>query len=161
MISDLTDFESFMDFQNYPSDHPLYSLINSNKLMILKDETAGIVIIIHFLGIKSKVYFFRTLSLDKNATKKNTICAKGIKKNKQHELSFNDFLSTIQDNACHKINMCTIQSTKKTLYTVKKRKMALSNFDPKRFMLDCGIHSYGYEHVNIKTHLDHCLRCNT
>ena len=50
-----------------------------------------------------------------------------------------------------RINMNTIRSTKHTLGTYEMRKVILSCFDDKRYLLEDGVTSYAYGNRNIKS----------
>ena len=53
----------------------------------------------------------------------------------------------------------SIKSSSFNVSTIRSSKLALSAFDNKRYLLNCGIHSLPYGHWKINKFADYCLRC--
>ena len=55
LYEDLKQIEDYMDFSDYPTDHPNYNTTNTQVLGKFKDEMNG-NIITEFIGLKPKMY---------------------------------------------------------------------------------------------------------
>ena len=114
-----------------------------NKKVIgrMKNEVAG-TMIKEFCGLRRKSYAYRTT--DDKVTKKS----KGVKRKiVKEELSYQDYKDIVL-NPKKRIfkDFNNIESIKHQVTTTKKRKLALSAFDDKCFILDDGINTRSHGH---------------
>ena len=110
---------------------------------LFKDEAAS-EIISEFVGLRSKMYSFTFAS-----SKKGQKTAKGVKKNIiDKELSHEDFKNTLfsQDQLEHTFN--TILSKVHNVSTSTQKKVSLSSFDDKRYLVN-NIDSLPYGHYSL------------
>ena len=112
---------------------------DENKKVIgkFKDEASGEPII-EFVGLKSKMYSYKTET-------KNNKTAKGIKKNViKSEIDHSNYLDCLQNNEImhHKIE--SIRSEYHQISSHEINKVSLSCYDDKRYILDDGITSLAY-----------------
>ena len=123
-----------------------------NKKVIgkMKNEVAG-TMIKEFCGLRPKSYAYRTS--DDKVTKKS----KGVKRKiVKEDLSYQDYKDIVMNpkkRICKDVN--NIESIKHLVTTTKKRKLALSAFDDKRFILDDGINTRCHGHF--RTLVNDCV----
>ena len=149
------------DFSKYPPSHKLYSLKNKNKLNFLKDETAGKNYISEFIGLRAKCYAIKLKSFNEkdNWTSEKLRC-KGINRNiVRHQMQFEEYFSSLFENKIFRKNNISIKRKKFKLFTTVQRKIALSPFDSKRFICNCGIHSFSMGHYRCKEILKNYGAC--
>ncbi|XP_073237417.1 uncharacterized protein [Porites lutea] len=131
------DIKNKFDTSDYPSDHPSGILTGVNKKVIgmFKDEASGKQIT-HFVGLRPKLYSYKVegeVELKK---------CKGIKKNVvKKTLSFDDYVRCLFSGEKEMRNMKIIRSEKHDLYSKEVNKVALSNQDDKRHVLNDQIHT--------------------
>lgn len=155
----LKHIKPFMDFSNYSSDHPLFSNENKSKLGYFKDELQGKLVCTEFVGLRAKCY---ALNL-KNDTKviEKKIC-KGLGRIAiKNRLRFNHYKRCLFNGKTKRFNFHSIRSKKHNISTVRINKKALSHFDSKRWIFDCGIHSVPYGSYVIKNQFNKCNICNS
>ena len=123
------------DFSNYSKDSKFFDDANKKVIGIMKDEMGG-VIIVEFIGLKSKMYAIKKID------GRETNTAKGVsittEFNESEDAVFN------KKNIRHK--MKRIQAKKRNLGNYEIDKISLSCFDDKRHILDDGIHTLAYFH---------------
>ena len=107
----------------------------TNKKVIgkMKDEFGG-VIVIEFVGLKSKMYSMKNIDGKESNTAKEVNIA----------TEFNEFKDTLFNKKVLRHNMRRTQSKKHKIGTYEINKISLSCFDDKRFVLDDGIHTLAY-----------------
>lgn len=138
------------DFSNYPEDHPLYSLTNKAVIGKFKDETASVPII-EFCGLRSKMYSILT------ADGKQKMAAAGIKKavakRELHHQLYKKILvgpSMVQsvDEPFEDlyVNQKTFRSFNHQVYTIDTRKVGLTRYDDKRWILSDGVSTRPHGH---------------
>ena len=126
------DIKSKFDTSDYPPDHPSGILTGVNKKVIgkFKDEVAGKQIT-HFVGLRPKLYSFK-IEEDKDVRK-----CKGIKKSVvKKELDFDDYVQCLFLGEKEMKKMKIIRSEKHDIYSKEVNKVALSNEDDKRKVLE-------------------------
>ena len=138
------------DFSNYPKQHPLYSTKHQKEPGWMKDESAG-GILESFVGLRSKMYSIRH---DKEHANKDTQKAKGIKKSAIRTMKHDDYLRCLLNMTQMKHSFHAIRSQRHNLYTIKQKKVSLSAYDDKRYILKCNIHSLPYGHKFLKRKCD-------
>ena len=129
-ISD--DIRTKFDTSDYPPNHESGILTGVNKKVIgmFKDEVAGKQIT-HFIGLRPKLYSFK-IEEDKEVKK-----CKGIKKNViKKKLDFDDYVQCLFSGEKEMRKMKIIKSEKHDIYSKEVNKIALSNEDDKRKVLN-------------------------
>ena len=104
----------------------------------MKDELGG-KIVSEFIGLKSKMYSLVTVDDEEK------IIAKGV----NVELKHSEFFDVLFGKKIIKHNMKRNQSKLHRLGTYDVRKVSLSCFDDKRYILDNGIDTLAYFHKDI------------
>jgi len=157
----LSKLKPYMDFSNYPSDHPLFDLSRKSQLGCFKDEIHPSKSITEFVGLRAKCY---ALKIRANATgemEDKKVC-KGLGKVCiEKRLQFSQYKKCLFRKRDLRHNFTTINSKKHCLFTSVKNKKALSAFDSKRFILMCGIHSVPYGSNHLKRFGNSCSICNS
>ena len=151
----------YMDYSNYPQDHPLYNPINKAKLGFFKDELAGKFICNEFIGLKSKCYSMDLRSALDGSLVEKKVC-KGLGKVAiQNRLKFDHYKRSLFLGETKRLDFCNIRSKSHTVSSVRINKRAITHFDGKRWIFNCGIHSepYGSKFIKTKTSL-RCPKCN-
>ena len=131
------DVKNKFDTSDYPSDHPSGIITGANKKVIgmFKDEVAGKQIT-HFVGLRPKLYSFK-IEEDKEVRK-----CKGIKKNViKKKLDFDDYVKCLFSGEKKLRSMKIIRSEKHDIYSKEVNKIALSNEDDKRHVLQDKIYT--------------------
>ena len=126
------DIKEKFDTSDYPPNHESGILTGVNKKVIgmFKDEVAGRQIT-HFVGLRPKLYSFKVE--DGSLTKK----CKGIKKNVvKNKIEFEDYVECLFSGERQMRNMKIIRSENHDIYSKEVNKVALSNEDDKRVVLE-------------------------
>ena len=140
----------FLDTSNFPKEHPLYSNDKERQLFFMKSETSDKKIEL-FAGIKSKCYYVRT------ENKKNYYKLKGVYNSiPENLIGEAGYLATLLNNSNLYVNFNKISSKKHTLYKSSIIRKALSSYDDKNFIKNCGIHLESYGPKNSSE----CLICD-
>ena len=110
----------------------------------MHDETAGVPIT-EFVGLRSKMY---SILKDDGREKKT---AKGIVKCVIHkELKHDMYRDILESSSRMYSKMKVIRSQKHQIYTMDIKKVSLSAYDNKRYILNDGIHTLEYGHHKIQ-----------
>ena len=128
------------DFSNYSKDSKFFNETNKKVIGKMKDEFGG-VIIIEFVGLKSKMYSIKKI----DGKEYNT--AKGV----SIATEFDKFKDVLFNKKIIRHKMKRIQSKKHKLGTYGIGKISLSCFGDKRYVLDDGIYTFSYFHKNSVT----------
>ena len=131
------DIKNKFDTSDYPTDHPSGILTGVNKKVIgkFKDESSGKQIT-HFVGLRPKLYSYKLE--DEKELKK----CKGIKKNVvKKSIIFDDYVRCLFSGEKEMRTMKIIRSEKHDIYSKEVNKVALSNRDDKRKVLNDQIHT--------------------
>ena len=72
VYEDFKEISDYMDFSDYPENHPNYDKSNKEVLGKFKDEVVG-KIITHFIGLKPKAYCFKVYGEEKEHKKSKDI----------------------------------------------------------------------------------------
>ena len=118
-----------------------------NKRVIgkFKDEAGGVPVT-EFVGLRSKMYSY----VKENG--KGGMTAKEVKKYViRNKLTHENFKNVISSKGRMRHNMNTIRSTKHSIGTYEMRKVTLSCFDDKKYLLEDGVTSYAYGNKNIQS----------
>lgn len=146
IYQDMLPDRHLYDTSEYPTDHPLFSLLNKKVLGKMKDETHGIPIQ-EFVGLRPKMYSLLYFEEGREVEKKT---AKGITKHvtKRHvrHAHYRDclFLKRRTIN-----NMKQLRSIRHQLYTVNINTIGLSPYDDKRYILEDGLTTLAYGHYRL------------
>jgi hypothetical protein len=147
------DIKEWWDTSNF-SENNKFGLprMNAKKLGKFKIETENKGgnadnIVIKQVGIRAKMYG-RELELDQGGYEYK-IVEKGVPQRKKHENTqfFEDILFNETQNF---VEFNRIGSRKLDVYTIHQKKVALSNFDDKRYILDDGITTLAHGHYRIR-----------
>ncbi len=120
----------YFDFSNYPSSHSLFSCENKKVPGLFKDEFGGKQIQA-FIGLRSKMY-----CLKPDVDEKEIKLAKGVKKSViEAQIKFNDYAHCLMDDLQLEHSFHAIQSRLHNVITSHQKKISLSSFDDKRFLV--------------------------
>ena len=148
-----------MDFSNYPKDHCLYNDKNKMKLGYFKDEFPGHYFITEFIGLRAKLYAYRSLTSDGQFV--DYIKAKGYNSHAaRRNLTFQRFLTCLQTFQNLKLSYLTFRGYDHSLFTIEQYKNVLSNFDSKVFVHSCNVHTSFYGSVLTKENSSSCYLCS-
>ena len=129
----LTKFDTADYDPNHKSGIP--TGINKKVIGMFKDEVAGKQIT-HFVGLRPKLYSFK-IEEDTQVRK-----CKGIKKNViKKKIDFDDYVKCLFTGEKEMRSMKIIRSEKHDIYSKEVNKIALSNEDDKRQVLNDNIHT--------------------
>jgi hypothetical protein len=136
--------DQYFDTSDYPHDHPLFSITNKKVLGMMKDEMNG-KLIKEMVCLRSKMYSI--LCTDDEMSK---LTAKGVKRSyvKKH-LKHEMYLKTLIDHECTFANFVNFRSRCHQIDTVNFRKICLSAYDDKRYVLEDGVSTLAYGHSSI------------
>ena len=126
------DVETKIDTSDYPPNHPSGILTGVNKKVIgmFKDEVAGKQIT-YFVGLRPKLYSFK-IEESKEVRK-----CKGIKKNVVKKgIEFEDYVHCLFSGEKQMRSMKIIRSENHDIYSKEVNKIALSNEDDKRSVME-------------------------
>ena len=150
VYEDLYNHKDMFDNSDYSKSSKFYFDENKKVIGKFKDEAAGNPIT-SFIGHKSKMYSYEVElpGGDKGVEIKNNKACKGISKNVvKRDIDHKDYLSVLQNSTIKKHKMKTICSDHHVVSSYEINKTSLSCYDDKRYILDDGITSYAYGHVN-------------
>lgn len=153
----LKHLQPIMDFSNYPKNHKLFSQSNKSKLGYFKDELGGSLMCKEFIGLRAKCY---ALKLQQNETKLEKKVCKGLGRIAiKNRLKFDHYKQCLFSKKNFRFDYHSIKSTKQNVKTVRINKKALSHFDSKRWIFNCGIHSSPYGSKLINQFYEKCPKC--
>ena len=142
-----TSLFKYFDTSNFDKDHDGYDEENAFKLGLLKSET-GSVHIKEFVCLSPKCYCIKLA----DSTIKST--CKGVRKSEREKICFERYLeihnSKIKNHHAHDAN---IICKRNKLYTISRKKCALSKMEKKRVWVNANT-SHAYGHPNVR-------RCGT
>ena len=137
------DIKTHFDTSDYPTDHPSGKLTGVNKKVIglFKDEVAGRQIT-HFVGLRPKLYSFKVAGGGISKKSDEVRKCKGVKKNVvKREIIFDDYVRCLFSGEEQMKSMKIIRSENHDLYSKEVNKIALSNDDDKRSVMEDCIHT--------------------
>ena len=127
------------DLSNYLKDSKFFDPFNEKVIGKMKDVSEG-KINDEFVGLKSKMYSMKNIDGKESNTAKRVNIA----------TEFNEFKDTLFNKKVVSHKMKRIQSKKHKMGTYEIKKISLSCFDDKRFVLDDVIHTLAYFHKDLK-----------
>ena len=139
---DMDNHNHLFDTSNYRKDHFLYSLKNRRVLGKFKDEVHG-EIIDEFVGLRSKMYSLNVLSGESKKT------SKGIKKKVVAGIPHQIYRDCLMNRSILYSKMNQIRSYNHVLYSIEQKKISLSPFDDKRYVLKNGMDTLAHGHYEI------------
>ena len=107
-----------------------------------KDEVNG-EIIEEFLGLRSKMYSFNVMGGKSKKT------SKGIKKKVVAGIKHSSYKKCLLDRTIMYSKMNQIRSNNHNVYSIEQKKISLSPFDDKRYVLMNGIDTLAHGHYKI------------
>ena len=125
----LKDLESFVDFSNYPTNHPLFSTANKAKLGCFKDECGGKEIE-EMILLKPKMYSIKLKDSDDEIKR-----AKGVSKAIIRNLRHKNYKQVYKSLAETSVKMTILKSIDHRVHTFTFNKRALSCWEDKRCWL--------------------------
>ena len=134
---DFNQDKNLFDFSDYPLNSKTFDTVNGKVIGKMKDEIKG-RIISEFVGLKSKVCSLIDID-DKEVTKR-------VNKIVKHK----EFVEVLFNKKVIRHNMKRIQSSLHRIRTYDVCKISLSFFDDKVYVLDYGVISLAYFHIDIK-----------
>ena len=144
VYKDFWNDKNKFDNSDYSESSPYFDKTNKKVIGKFKDEAAGIPIC-EFVGLRSKMYSY--IKDDQSVGK----TAKGIKKNIiKNDIKHENYKDVLLNNKQILHKMKTIRSKNHQLGSYEIKKVSLSCFDDKRYILDNGQESYAYGHYLIK-----------
>ena len=137
VYEDLYQDRELFDNSDYAKSSTFFFAENKKVIGKFKDEAAGVPII-EFVGLKSKMYSYKT-------AKKVSKTEKGIKKNViKSDIDHSNYLETLFHSKIMYHNMKTIRSEYHQISSYHLNKSSLSCYDDKRYILDDKKSSYAY-----------------
>ena len=139
------------DFSNYSKDSKFFNETNDKVIGKMKVEFGG-VIVVEFIGLKSKLYSMKKIDGKECNTAKGVSIAP----------EFDKFKDVLFNEKIIRHRMKRIQSKKRKLRTYEIGKISLSCFHDKRYVLDDGIRTLAYFHKDGVTSCKDCDKkdCN-
>ena len=148
----------YMDFSNYLPEHPNFDISKKSQLGYFKDELGCQQKCVEFIGLRSKCYALNIIH--KNSKKIEKKVCKGLGRVAiQNRLRFKHYHDCLFKKGSFRFNFHSIKSLKQNVFTVNQNKKALSYFDSKRWIFNCGIHSVPYGSYVIKKYFSDCPQC--
>ena len=158
---------NFFDLSDYPSQHTIFDGLDektiidikkSNKKVPgkMKDELGGNVLL-EFVGLRAKAFAFQKMILypnKKNTEKEGEIIEvkrlKGIQKCVvKKSIHFSHYKSSLFDKLTHTASTTSLRSHLHEIRTLCIRKVAMTPYDDKRYLLEDGICSLPYGHKTL------------
>ena len=143
IYQDMMHDKQHFDTSNYKKDSFLYSEENKKVLGKMKDECAG-AIVEEFIGLRSKMY-----SLSYEGKEKKT--AKGVKRRViEFNIRHQDYKDSLLNNQIQHSDMNQIRSYNHKVYSEAWKKISLSPYDDKRYIMENGCDTLAHGHYRTK-----------
>jgi hypothetical protein len=151
--------DKYIDYSNYPETHPNFNETNKAALGFFKNELAGSKICSEFIGLRAKCYSLKLKDANTSCISEKNVC-KGLGRVAiKNRLKFKQYKTCLKKLKVKRHEFASIRSVKHKLATIRQKKRALSHFDSKRWIYDCGIHSDPYGSKFIKKYYEKCHYC--
>jgi len=134
------------DTSGYPVDRRnLHSMAKAKVVGKFKDTCDGRAAR-EFVGLRAKMYSLYISRHDK----KPKMTAKGVKRGfvKKH-IRHHMYVRTLKTRKLEHAKYRSFRSVRHNIYTIEQRKVSLSAFDDKRFILSDGVSTLAYGHCDI------------
>jgi hypothetical protein len=148
------DIDQWFDTSNF-SENNKFGIISKNKMKLgcFKIETGDFIVTV-FIGLRAKMYCYIFEHRDSEASDKGARTElkkreKGVPGHitNKHQLDIRKQILNNETKSFANFNM--IKSEKFNVYTINQTKVALSNFDDKRYILDDGYSTLAHGHYKI------------
>lgn len=151
--------KKFMDFSNFSPEHKNFDEKNKAQLGYFKNELGGKYECLEFIGLRAKCYSLNLIDVKNKTTLEKKTC-KGLGRIAiQNKLRFKHYKDCLFNKKIYRFSYNSIRSVKQNVSTVRLKKKALSHFDSKRWLFDCGIHSVPYGSYIINDFYNKCPKC--
>jgi hypothetical protein len=151
--------QPYMDFSNYPKDHEDFDDTKKAQLGYFKNELGGDKKCTHFVGLRPKCYSLNLINVKTGIKSEKKIC-KGLGRAAiKNRLQFKQYKKCLREGKIFRHAFASIRSKKHKVSTILQKKKALSHFDCKRWLFDCGIHSVPYGSKIIRKYYNQCPKC--
>lgn len=138
----IKDNINYFDLSNYPENHKLFD--TTNKKVVNKFKNESIAEIKEFVGLRSKLYSYIT-----NDDEEHKKC-KGVKKYVVKKyIRHANYKNTLLTRENFNISQNVIRSYGHQLYSETTKKIALSAYSDKEYILDDNIHTLTHGHYKI------------
>ena len=144
------EFTKFFDLSVYPPTHVLFNNDNKGQTGYFKDEVQdgeSLRLIRESIAIRPKMYHLDVYDTSQPTAKSFKQATKGVPRN---TLTHEDFSDCLFKNKTKTIGFNIIASENHQLYTQKVQKIALCNYDDKRWLCEYGINTRAYGHYKNK-----------
>ena len=176
IFKDMLENHELFDFSGYSSEHSMFHGLSSeviknlkekNKKVLgkMKDEMMGLILL-EYVGIRPKAYSLKHEKIEfvdehGNISKKPTeqtmlVIAeseklKGIKKSTvEKTIHHEHFLDCVNNDTLLHRQFNSFRSYNHKMTTITQNKLALCNYDDKRWILGDGINTHAYGHYKLK-----------
>ena len=137
--------EEYFDLSTYPKDHRMHSSKNAKILGKFKDELGGLILT-EYIGLRAKCYSLMMME-EQSRKMREKQTAKGTKKSvKERYLRHEHFREVLSELTTVYVKQNTMRSIKHRIGNYTQKRVSLTGFDTKRYLLDCGIKSLPYGH---------------
>jgi len=151
--------KKYMDFSNFNSEHKNFSNSNKAQLGFFKNELGGKYTCLEFVGLRAKCYSLNLMNIKDESISEKKTC-KGLGRVAiQNKLKFKHYKDSLFNRKIYRFDYNSIRSVKQNVSTIRLKKKALSHFDSKRWLFDCGIHSVPYGSYIIERYYNVCPKC--
>ncbi len=109
--------------------------------------------------LRPKCYSLNLVNVNTKVKSEKKIC-KGLGRAAiKNRLQFKQYKKCLKEGKIYRHFFASIRSKKHDVSTILQKKKALSHFDCKRWLFNCGIHSVPYGSKVIKKYYDVCPFC--
>jgi hypothetical protein len=157
----LEKLKHIMDFSNIDPKHPLYSTERKGVVGFFKEEMNLSREIQECALIRAKCYSLKTSDRKNTEETESYNKCKGLRRHRVAKLDFELYKSVIKgdDPKIEYGEQTTLRSFHHSIYTMQTRKRIFGSFDDKKWLLDCGVHSYSYGNYKILEKGSSCDIC--
>lgn len=145
LTDDYRQLIDHLDTSNYPPNHELKSDRNKSVVGKFKDEVAG-QMIGEFVALKPKMYSMKMCQTGQESMRAKGVGRAHVEDCFRHEM----YLDCLRNKNILKCSFSAIRSKNHKLATYRIRKIGLSCYDSKRYLLADGIHTLPYGHCDIR-----------
>ena len=142
LYSEMHGFKHLLDLSDSPETHFLHDKSNKKVPLTMTDELQG-KILTEIVCLRSKLY---SIQFEGGVKQRAKGIQKSVKKTLHHDL----FKSCLFDNQSERKSMTQLRSTNHQIVVNRMKKIALSCFDDKRYLLEDGLRSLAYGHYSLR-----------
>ena len=165
VYADMLAHADEFDWSGYPPTHPVFNgmsekdvaelrMRNKKVLLKMKDELDGYRMS-EFVGVRAKCYSFEIDERDREAyfaSKRSTMKNKGISSVAlKHQVTHADYRKCVLESQRKYVSTQSFRSYSHEIYTIHQVKLALINFDDKRWMCEDGAATLPHGHYLTRT----------